>query len=101
MKQLIKWRSGLLLGGPYTTLAGTQRAPSPASSPTKVSLSHSAQASPTNTLRPCRPRARSADESNKKVSFTLNEFPSQIPMVVALLLDTNLNKSILKADKNE
>ncbi|KAJ9582722.1 hypothetical protein L9F63_022932 [Diploptera punctata] len=40
---------------------------SPGSSPTKPSHSHSAQASPTNTLRPWRPRARSADESGNKV----------------------------------
>ncbi|XP_021962645.1 raf homolog serine/threonine-protein kinase Raf isoform X2 [Folsomia candida] len=57
--------------GPYTSFAGTgtaHRATSPASSPTKVSLSHSAQASPTNTLRPCRPRARSADETKVKTT---------------------------------
>ena len=41
---------------------------SPGSSPTKPSHSYSAQASPTNTLRPWRPRARSADESSKKVT---------------------------------
>lgn len=40
---------------------------SPGSSPTKPSHSQSAQASPTNTLRPWRPRARSADESSNKV----------------------------------
>lgn len=40
---------------------------SPGSSPTKPSHSQSAQASPTNTLRPWRPRARSADESGNKV----------------------------------
>lgn len=34
-------------------------------SPTKQT--HSAQASPTNTLRPLRPRAKSADESSKKI----------------------------------
>ncbi|KDR12291.1 Raf-like protein serine/threonine-protein kinase phl, partial [Zootermopsis nevadensis] len=37
------------------------------SSPTKPSHSQSAQASPTNTLRLWRPRARSADESSNKV----------------------------------
>lgn len=44
---------------------------SPTSSPTRpVQGSHSAQASPTNTLKTVRPRARSADESvsGKKVS---------------------------------
>ncbi|CAL8114846.1 unnamed protein product [Orchesella dallaii] len=66
LHRITKGTYNTLHGGPYTTLAGTQRAPSPAGSPTKVSLSHSAQASPTNTLRPCRPRARSADESSKK-----------------------------------
>ncbi|XP_047118079.1 raf homolog serine/threonine-protein kinase Raf [Schistocerca piceifrons] len=40
---------------------------SPGGSPTKPSHSQSAQASPTNTLRPWRPRARSADESGNKV----------------------------------
>ncbi|KAJ8882786.1 hypothetical protein PR048_014600 [Dryococelus australis] len=40
---------------------------SPGSSPTKPSHSQSAQASPTNTLRPWRPRARSADESGNKI----------------------------------
>jgi len=45
------------------------------SSPTKVSISsHSAQASPTNTLRHCRPRARSADDSSKKMTKTSLEF---------------------------
>jgi hypothetical protein len=43
---------------------------SPGSSPTKPSHSQSAQASPTNTLRPWRPRARSADESSKKVGVS-------------------------------
>ncbi|XP_058791734.1 raf homolog serine/threonine-protein kinase Raf isoform X2 [Phymastichus coffea] len=45
---------------------GTQQSPvSPSSSPTKHS--QSTQASPTNTLRPKRPRARSADESSKNL----------------------------------
>ena len=52
------------------TLGGLGGASSPGSSPTKPSHSHSAQASPTNTLRPWRPRARSADESSKKVNKT-------------------------------
>ncbi|XP_067011182.1 raf homolog serine/threonine-protein kinase Raf [Anabrus simplex] len=47
--------------------AGTLVMCSPGSSPTKPSHSQSAQASPTNTLRPWRPRARSADESSNKV----------------------------------
>ncbi|GLG94720.1 Raf homolog serine/threonine-protein kinase Raf [Gryllus bimaculatus] len=46
---------------------GTLSTCSPSSSPTKPSHSQSAQASPTNTLRPWRPRARSADESSNKV----------------------------------
>ena len=54
-------------GGGPPTLSGLGGASSPGSSPTKPSHSHSAQASPTNTLRPWRPRARSADESSKKV----------------------------------
>lgn len=54
-------------GAPPTNLGGLGGASSPGSSPTKPSHSHSAQASPTNTLRPWRPRARSADESSKKV----------------------------------
>ena len=54
-------------GAGITTLGGLGGASSPGSSPTKPSHSHSAQASPTNTLRPWRPRARSADESSKKV----------------------------------
>ena len=54
-------------GGAPPTLSGLGGASSPGSSPTKPSHSHSAQASPTNTLRPWRPRARSADESSKKV----------------------------------
>ncbi|KAK4036139.1 hypothetical protein OUZ56_028204 [Daphnia magna] len=54
-------------GGVPPTLSGLGGASSPGSSPTKPSHSHSAQASPTNTLRPWRPRARSADESSKKV----------------------------------
>lgn len=54
-------------GGVPTTLSGLGGASSPGNSPTKPSHSHSAQASPTNTLRPWRPRARSADESSKKV----------------------------------
>ncbi|XP_001605107.1 raf homolog serine/threonine-protein kinase Raf [Nasonia vitripennis] len=46
--------------------AGTTQSPvSPGSSPTKHS--QSTQASPTNTLRPKRPRARSADESSKNL----------------------------------
>lgn len=45
--------------------AGT--ASSPGSSPTRQFNSRSEQASPTNTLQPWRPRARSADESSKKV----------------------------------
>lgn len=45
--------------------AGT--ASSPGSSPTHQFNSRSEQASPTNTLQPWRPRARSADESSKKV----------------------------------
>ena len=46
--------------------AGATQSPiSPASSPTKHS--QSTQASPTNTLRPKRPRARSADESSKNL----------------------------------
>ncbi|KAL0274888.1 UNVERIFIED_CONTAM: hypothetical protein PYX00_002918 [Menopon gallinae] len=45
--------------------AGT--ASSPGSSPTHQFNSRSEQASPTNTLHPWRPRARSADESSKKV----------------------------------
>jgi len=53
--------------GAAPTLGGLGGVCSPGSSPTKPSHSHSAQASPTNTLRPLRPRARSADESNKKV----------------------------------
>lgn len=40
---------------------------SPGSSPTHQFNSRSEQASPTNTLQPWRPRARSADESSKKV----------------------------------
>ncbi|XP_014204432.1 raf homolog serine/threonine-protein kinase phl [Copidosoma floridanum] len=45
---------------------GTTQSPvSPVSSPTKHS--QSTQASPTNTLRPKRPRARSADESSKNL----------------------------------
>ena len=52
------------------TLGGLGGASSPGSSPTKPSHSHSAQASPTNTLRPWRPRARSADESSTKVNKT-------------------------------
>ncbi|EEB17557.1 cAMP-dependent protein kinase catalytic subunit, putative [Pediculus humanus corporis] len=42
-------------------------ASSPGSSPTHHFNSRSEQASPTNTLQPWRPRARSADESSKKV----------------------------------
>ena len=53
--------------GALQTLGGLGGVSSPASSPTKPSHSYSAQASPTNTLRPGRPRARSADESSKKV----------------------------------
>lgn len=53
--------------GAPATLGGLGGASSPGNSPTKPSHSHSAQASPTNTLRPWRPRARSADESSKKV----------------------------------
>lgn len=46
--------------------AGTTQSPvSPGSSPTKHS--QSTQASPTSTLRPKRPRARSADESSKNL----------------------------------
>ncbi|EZA56844.1 Raf-like protein serine/threonine-protein kinase phl [Ooceraea biroi] len=46
--------------------AGIVQSPvSPGSSPTKHS--HSTQASPTSTLRPKRPRARSADESSKNL----------------------------------
>ncbi|EFX83242.1 hypothetical protein DAPPUDRAFT_315683 [Daphnia pulex] len=56
-------------GGAPPTLSGLGGASSPGSSPTKPSHSHSAQASPTNTLRPWRPRARSADESSKKVQL--------------------------------
>ncbi|CAG7832712.1 unnamed protein product [Allacma fusca] len=61
---------GVVFGprGPYMGgIPGQHVITSPAGSPTKVSLSQSAQASPTNTLRPCRPRARSADESSKKM----------------------------------
>ncbi|KAG8240180.1 hypothetical protein J437_LFUL009471, partial [Ladona fulva] len=54
-------------GGSVATPSGTATSCSPGSSPTKPSHSQSAQASPTNTLRPWRPRARSADESSKKV----------------------------------
>lgn len=54
-------------GGATAATLGGVGATSPGSSPTKPSHSHSAQASPTNTLRPWRPRARSADESSKKV----------------------------------
>ncbi|KOC66021.1 RAF proto-oncogene serine/threonine-protein kinase [Habropoda laboriosa] len=50
------------LGRPVGT---TQSAVSPGSSPTKHS--QSTQASPTSTLRPKRPRARSADESSKNL----------------------------------
>lgn len=50
------------LGRPVTI---TQSAASPGSSPTKHS--QSTQASPTSTLRPKRPRARSADESSKNL----------------------------------
>lgn len=50
------------LGRPLGT---TQSPVSPVSSPTKHS--QSTQASPTNTLRPKRPRARSADESSKNL----------------------------------
>lgn len=58
-------------GGVPPTLSGLGGASSPGSSPTKPSHSHSAQASPTNTLRPWRPRARSADESSKKVRVAI------------------------------
>ncbi|CAB0040544.1 unnamed protein product [Trichogramma brassicae] len=53
--------------GTTTTTGSTvaQSPLSPASSPTKHS--QSTQASPTNTLRPKRPRARSADESSKNL----------------------------------
>ncbi|CAK9810310.1 Raf homolog serine/threonine-protein kinase Raf [Anthophora plagiata] len=50
------------LGRPIGTM---QSAVSPGSSPTKHS--QSTQASPTSTLRPKRPRARSADESSKNL----------------------------------
>ncbi|KAK2576737.1 hypothetical protein KPH14_005389 [Odynerus spinipes] len=50
------------LGRPIGT---TQSSVSPGSSPTKHS--QSTQASPTSTLRPKRPRARSADESSKNL----------------------------------
>lgn len=56
--------------------AGGVLYPQPPSSPTNSQArnsqgSHSAQASPTNTLKTVRPRARSADESvsSKKVNF--------------------------------
>lgn len=62
-------------GGMAPTLGGLGGgASSPGSSPTKPSHSHSAQASPTNTLRPWRPRARSADESSKKVCQSVTFF---------------------------
>ncbi|XP_032675101.1 raf homolog serine/threonine-protein kinase Raf [Odontomachus brunneus] len=51
------------LGRPVAGI--TQSPVSPGSSPTKHS--QSTQASPTNTLRPKRPRARSADESSKNL----------------------------------
>ncbi|XP_046407232.1 raf homolog serine/threonine-protein kinase Raf isoform X2 [Ischnura elegans] len=54
-------------GGSVAAASSTATSCSPGSSPTKPSHSQSAQASPTNTLRPWRPRARSADESSKKV----------------------------------
>ncbi|XP_071453330.1 raf homolog serine/threonine-protein kinase Raf isoform X2 [Hetaerina americana] len=54
-------------GGSVVAASSTAASCSPGSSPTKPSHSQSAQASPTNTLRPWRPRARSADESSKKV----------------------------------
>lgn len=47
------------------TVGTTQNPVSPGSSPTKHS--QSTQASPTSTLRPKRPRARSADESSKNL----------------------------------
>ena len=58
--------------GAYPTLGGLGGVL--ISNPTKPSHSHSAQASPTNTLRLLRPRARSADESNKKVLLNFNRF---------------------------
>ncbi|XP_034952103.1 raf homolog serine/threonine-protein kinase Raf [Chelonus insularis] len=50
---------------PSRTIETTQSPVSPGSSPTKYS--QSTQASPTNTLRPKRPRAKSADESSKNL----------------------------------
>lgn len=58
-------------GYPGTGVLAPPPPTSPTSSPTRpVQGSHSAQASPTNTLKAVRPRARSADESvsGKKVS---------------------------------
>ncbi|GAB6029128.1 hypothetical protein CHUAL_004906 [Chamberlinius hualienensis] len=49
----------------------SQSAINSAGSPTRQP--HSAQASPTNTLKPLRPRAKSADESGKKISKPTRE----------------------------
>ncbi|MPC11440.1 hypothetical protein E2C01_004107 [Portunus trituberculatus] len=60
-------------GYPGTGVLAPPPPTSPTSSPTRpVQGSHSAQASPTNTLKAVRPRARSADESvsGKKNNLT-------------------------------
>ena len=84
------WTVTTLMGvnsgsGATPSLGGLGGVCSPGSSPTKPSHSHSAQASPTNTLRPLRPRARSADESNKKV---LHVFRSH-QIVLRIILQQN------------
>lgn len=70
--------SHIMMPSPGYTGGGGILAPPPSTSPTSsptrpVQGSHSAQASPTNTLKTVRPRARSADESvsGKKVSNQL------------------------------
>lgn len=73
--------------GAYPTLGGLGGVL--ISNPTKPSHSHSAQASPTNTLRLLRPRARSADESNKKVLLNFNRFFIKIFFVNSSLMKLN------------
>lgn len=57
---------------PYAPSPATVTSYSPSSSPTRT---QSAQGSPTNSHKPWRPRARSADESTRKIVSNNSGFP--------------------------
>lgn len=58
---------------PYAPSPATVASYSPSSSPTRT---QSAQGSPTNSHKPWRPRARSADESTRKIVSILSLYPN-------------------------